>query len=192
MKERSTLASKELSALLERIREGDISAEDTLLEYIQAFERVDVILKQRLRAPFEDQQDLANEIIAAFIIYLRRGMYRANKGTITSYLWGISRNKIRDYLRHKQRFEKEVFFENNFEDSSEKEQEFSELRDRFRRGITELDSKYQQVIIMRYYENLSPGEISSELNINRNQVYNRLHYALRLLGDIYSRQAIAI
>ena len=192
MKKRDTLPDRDVAVLLERIKAGDIAAEEELLTSIQAFERVDAILQQRLRAPFEDRQDLANEIVAAFIIYLRRGMYHGSKGSITSYLWGISRNKIRDYLRQKKRFEKEVFFENNFETSFETDRQFSELRDRFRRGITELDAKYQEVIIMRYYLDLSPGEISSELNLNRNQVYNRLHYALRLLGDIYSRQAIAI
>lgn len=181
---------EDLSLLLNRISRGDAAAEEDLLNRLQAVERVRIIIRQRLRAPIEDQKDLANEILAAFIVYLRRGMYDVNKGSITSYLWGISRNKIRDYLRNKSRFEKEVFFENNFESLTESDREFSELRDRFRRGITELDRKYQEIIIMRYYENLSTREISSQLNINRNQVYNRLHYALRLLGDIYNSQAV--
>lgn len=54
-----------------------------------------------------------------------------------------------------------------------------------------LDKKYQQVIVMRYIDGFSPGEIADVLNISTNAASVKLNYALKKLRAVINLQHYA-
>ncbi len=182
-----TTMSSDLQSLVQRIREGDTCAERELLDKYYIIDRIRMMISRKLIASDEDKSDLLIEIASAFIISLREGMYDPNRGNLGSYLWGITSNRIGKYLRRKER--RRIMTEMVTEPvatrcSSDTLLERAETQRRLKRLIGRLDSKYQQVILLRYYQELAIPEIAEQLNIGERQVYNRIHYALRLLGNL--------
>ena len=182
-----TTMSSDLKSLIERIRGGDADAERELLDKYYVIDRVRMMISRKLIASDEDKSDLLIEISSAFIISLREGMYDPGRGNLGSYLWGITSNRIGKFLRRKER--RRIMTEMVSEPvsahcNSDVILEKAEQQKRLKRLIGRLDAKYQKVILLRYYEELAIPEIAEQLEIGERQVYNRIHYALRLLGNL--------
>lgn len=177
----------QLTELLSRIQSGDPIAERQLLHDYSILEKVRMIVARKVFNGQEDRHDLTMEIVSAFILALRNGMFCPERGNIGGYLWGIASNRISKFLRRKERdsiFQplpaEPVVHECHTEEKIRRE----EMRARFRKAIAKLDRRYQEVIILRYYEGASIRDISDQLQISERKVYNRIHYALRLLATL--------
>src|SRR5690606_28793357 len=58
-----------------------------------------------------------------------------------------------------------------------------EIRDRFRKALSELSSEHRAVIILREIEGLSYAEISDVVGCSKGTVMSRLHHARRRLQE---------
>lgn len=173
--------------LIRRIKSGDRAAEQELFANYQVFERVELMIRTRVRAPYEDQNDLINEVILSILTNLRRGMFNPEKGVLGSYLWGIARNKIRDYFKPDVLRGKALTIENDLFDCRETALERREKSRILLSILKGLENKYQEIILLRYYEDLSIEDISEQLSIKPTQVYNRIHYALSLIRNEWQK-----
>ena len=63
------------------------------------------------------------------------------------------------------------------------QEEDDELKERFATLTRQLEPKHRLLIVARYYHGLSVAEIAEQMQIDTKQVYNRLHYALRLMKE---------
>ena len=162
------------SDLLYRIKSGDHSAERELFKRYSVMERIENMVHARVQAPLSDRRDLIGDILFSILISLRKGYFDPQRGEIGSYIWGIARNKIRDYMKPgyaRQTFTiiEEILLDE--EDNSFLE----ERRDHLKAALSRLDQKYREVIFMRYYEEMSINEMARKLRLEPPQVYNRIH-----------------
>ena len=67
----------------------------------------------------------------------------------------------------------------NIEDTNGTTDDYSELS--FNETIEKLDIKYKEILILRFFENMTLQEISGVLNINENTIKTRLYRALKIL-----------
>ncbi|MGH1363879.1 MAG: RNA polymerase sigma factor [Calditrichia bacterium] len=172
--------------LISRIQSGDMRAEDELFEAFQVVERVQMMINTRIHATVEDKNDLIGEVLQALLIGLRNGRFQPNRGPFGSYLWGISRNKIRDYLRRRKNRQFSTILEEPIGKMKTDANLFQVEQDNtIQRKINRLEDKYRQVILMKYFEELPVKEIAVRLNLIPKQVYNRLNYSIKLLRNAY-------
>lgn len=170
------------SALLKRIASGDSEAEQLLFEHFKLYDKIRMMVRHRIQAEPDAEADLISDIIASLLINLRKGMFDPEKGSLGNYAFGIARNRIRNYLRPTEVIKRQTSEIDEthqiYEDLSLENSETAEV---LSRSIKNLAIKYQQVLMLRYYENYSIPEIADQLGLSATQVYSRIHYALELL-----------
>ena len=173
---------------VERIKSGDCTAENELLEAFQG--RIQLVLGRKVYA-VEDRQDLFSEIQWAIVDKLRQGKFVSEKGTLAGYIYGITINKINDYLRKKNQ-KKNMPLE-RIQEMSAKDSRFSaletkELEKIMSRAIKTLDKKYKKVLYLKYFEELPVRAIAERLDIEPKVVSARLNYAYKLLDKYYHKK----
>lgn len=119
---------------------------------------------------FHEAEDIVSESV---VKALKSVNSLKNPSYIKSWFYRIIANTSIDFLRQKKRYE---YCENNdfsFEDDHGNISFFS--------IIEHLDIKYREIIILRFFENMTIKEISQTLKINENTVKTRLYKALDIL-----------
>lgn len=176
----------------QRIANGDRQAENELFQRYD--EQIRFMVKTRLRwwISSADLDDLIGEVRAAALLSLRKGGYNPGKGSsLGAYLAGIVARVVAQYFR-KQR--KSQAAESDLQAMEPPnpgtvldDMVTTERDQRIRRCLSRLDLKYREVLLLRFYENLSIEDIATKLNLERRRVSERIHYALRKLADEYKR-----
>jgi len=134
----------------------------------------------------EIADDIAQEAFIRAYFGLPGFKHKAKFGT---WLYRITINLIRDYMRKKERMPKlsiEEIKENPFNHQDEvikreEEKTQAERRAFVRRFIRTLPEKYQIILTLRDIHELSYGEIVKILKISPGTVDSRLHRARRML-----------
>ncbi|MDF2700204.1 MAG: polymerase subunit sigma [Haloplasmataceae bacterium] len=137
--------------------------------------------------------DLTQEVFIRVIKKISH--YKPKHGSFKSWLYKVAHNytinyfNTRDYKNHKNYIELAEQITTNINlDLTVIKQEDTKL---INNAIYNLDSKYKDIIIMRYFQDLSINEIASILEINDNTVKTRLRRGLDKLkeclegGDLY-------
>jgi len=179
--------------LLQRLQAGDRAAETELFQVYGP----QIVHKVRYTSGItrEDSQDLISEIQMTVLISLREGKFDTNKGiSLGSYIYGITRNKIRDYFKMQKK--EEVFIAadplpesaTSIEEAFELEQH--EIRQMVRNLLSQLKLKYKEVLYLRYFEELSVIQISERIHLPPRRVSERLNYAIKLLQKKCSQEKI--
>lgn len=139
----------------------------------------------------EDHEDLAADSIAAAFKNIKEGKFDSQKATLETYVFRIAFNKIADFIEHEKKHnpinqdpEKapEPYFTED--DPLEKEEERAHLRT----VLKQLPTKYQEVLYLKYYEELPVREISDVIGLPPRRVSERIHYALKLLVKRYKNE----
>ena len=134
----------------------------------------------------EAADDLAQEIFLKAYLALPRFHGKSEFGT---WLYRISMNHIKDYLRKKSRA-KEVSLEDVAEVSAsnreqteraEQEQETEARRTLVQRFVQGLPEKYRVIVTLRDIQGLAYEQISQTLKLSPGTVDSRLHRARRML-----------
>jgi len=168
--------------LVKRIEQRDPLAERELLSLFGS--RIARKVMYAIGTRNDDWKDVVNDIILAILENLRNGKFDMQRGTpLGSYIYGITNNKIHDYykLRKKQMQYQALDQSADFGVAEEFEVERRELQAFMKKMLKELKHKYQQVLYLRYYEELSIAEISERIDLPPRRVSERLNYAIKLL-----------
>jgi len=175
-----------IAQLIEKIANGDKDAESLLFE--QFDEKIELIVRARLNhnvSP-DDVKDIAADIKAALLEALRNGKFDPSKNCkLSTYIAGITQKQIALYFRKAKRnreFPQDDAHENVDDMPLTLDVLISvEEQKQLRKKLARLNSKYRQVLLLRYYEGKSIDEICNILVLEKKQVIDRLHYSLKKL-----------
>jgi RNA polymerase sigma-70 factor, ECF subfamily len=114
--------------------------------------------------------------------YSKRSGYRARRGSMEAWLFGIARNAALDELRRRKR---RASLESDPEDISapslDDHAELALRREAVRAAMTTLDAKERDLIALKFSGGLSNAEIARVLRLSETNAGTRLHRALTKL-----------
>ena len=133
----------------------------------------------------------ANEVVQeTFLSALRALPSYQEKKTFKSWLYTIAVNHSRSHLRKRKVIERlrstlTAIFRVDIEkqDSPEEAVIQNEKEAAIWRSLNKLDDRHRIVVILRYFQELSIGEISEILSIREGTIHSRLHTARAILRD---------
>jgi RNA polymerase sigma-70 factor (ECF subfamily) len=173
-------------SLTDKIVLGDTESENRLFLHFK--ERIEFLVRARMRnkVSAEDQQDIISEAKQAILLSLRKGGFDPSKGKpLEAYIAGIVSNIVAMYFRNlsKEKPTADIDSYHSIEspDNPLKEILNSEKKEKLRRALSKLDNKYQEVLLLRVYDELSIEEIANKIGIEKRRVSERINYALKLI-----------
>lgn len=126
-----------------------------------------------------DAQDITQEVFYRFINNYDR--YQEN-GKVKAYLYTIARNLCINFQKHKSKYSaSEMHDELQTPDTVNQ----SIMKIDLDRIICKLPEKQQEIILLRYGQELSVEEIAKILHTNRFAVYYQIKLALQKLRQFY-------
>lgn len=176
---------------------GDNGAFDALLQRYQSrvYNYIYQLVKDRQLA-----EDIFQETFVKAITNIRQGRY-AETGKFSAWINRIARNLAIDYFRQ-EKVEAQVSADDeNFDVLNRKElaegtiedlMVDSQIRTDIRRLISCLPKAQRQVLVMRYYKNLSFKEIAEQTGVSINTALGRMRYAILNIRRIAQENAIAL
>jgi RNA polymerase sigma-70 factor (ECF subfamily) len=154
--------TQESLALVVRIREGDLAAED---EFVRLFsKRVSLMLLARTRNP-EAASELTQEVLLAVLQALRGGRVKEPE-KLSAFVYGTARNLVNNHFRARgQQLRAESLSSNLPIAPATDDGEHSERINLVHRAMERLNSTDRRILQMTLVEGLKPGEIASQLNL---------------------------
>lgn len=138
----------------------------------------------------EVTEDLFQDTFTKVIVTIKSGHY-TESGRFVGFLFRIARNLIIDYYRQQQcaqtimqsdvdydLFSRREMMGEDLGLSCEDEMSYRQILGDVRRMIKFLPENQQEIIIMRYYKNMSFKEIADSLGIGINTALGRVRYAI--------------
>lgn len=166
--------------LIKKAIKGDTSAFGSLYDAYQAKIYRFVLIKVSHR---EEAEDITHQVFLSAWQNIKS--YKSLGHPFSSWLYQIARNKVIDYYRTtKQMIDleeaDETFFSSTQEDLNMAVDLSLELED-VMAAIRELKQVYQDVIIMRFVEDLSPREVAAALGKTEGAIKLIQHRAMKEL-----------
>jgi RNA polymerase sigma-70 factor (ECF subfamily) len=116
--------------------------------------------------------------------YRKRRTYRASRGSMDAWLFGIARNAALDELRkRKRRAVLEADPEDTGSVSPEDQAELALRREAVRAALGSLDGQERDLIALKFAGGLSNGEIARVLRMSESNVGTRLHRTITKLRE---------
>ncbi|HET7698351.1 MAG TPA: sigma-70 family RNA polymerase sigma factor [Vicinamibacterales bacterium] len=170
------LAPEEQRALVERIRAGDVSAEETLVRIFR--DRVAFFAIARTRDP-EAARDLTQDVMLAVVRALRSGQLR-DADRLGGFVHGTARNLINGYLRDRSRLKEDpIDAALSVTGTSEAADNDRERATLVRRALGALSSIDRKILWLTLVEGLKPGEIAARLGLTSEAVRTRKSRAVK-------------
>lgn len=178
-----TLAQLTDDKLVQSYANGNHEAFDTLLQRHQG-RLLSYITQQCNNAQLAE--DIFQETFVKAIITIKNGNYTEN-GKFANWLFRIARNLVIDHFRRENSESTVSTDDENFDilnrkelggDTIEDELVDLQIRDDIRRLVKALPFSQRQVLVMRYYRNLSFKEIAEKTGVSINTALGRMRYAI--------------
>jgi len=124
-------------------------------------------------------QEEAEELTQEILLQAMKNVSTINDiNKFEAWLWGVANNTLKSFRRDRGRI-REMYSSENLEKIDEHmydEYEFEQddVYNTLRKNITQLSACYRDIIVMRYYDNLTSVEIAERLNIPEGTVRYRL------------------
>lgn len=169
-----------LSSLVRRAKKGDKEALGKIYDRFvnRVYRFVLLRVKNRLEA-----EDLTETIFIKVLKHLDN--YKKQKGLpFAAWLFRISRNTVIDYYRQKDRRSHQsldAIVEPSVPDKALSNLGKKERRQTVQQAIRKLPHKYQEVIILRFIEEMSYKEISKIVNKSDGAIRVMVHRAIKQL-----------
>jgi RNA polymerase sigma-70 factor (ECF subfamily) len=116
--------------------------------------------------------------------YRKRLTYRASRGSMDAWVFGIARNAALDELRKRKR---QAVLEGEPEDTEgvlpEDEADLALRREAVRAALASLDGRERDLIALKFAGGLSNGEIARVLRMSESNVGTRLHRTITKLRE---------
>lgn len=175
--------------LAAKIAEGDRQAESELFYRYDSQIKYMAQIRLRTNVPSHDLEDIIAEIRQAVLVSLRKGGYDPEQGkTLGAYIAGIAYKVVCQYFRKQ---EKEQAVQLGLPEglpqnspSSLDDMITGERSRKLRRILGRLHPKYEEVLVLRFYEQLGIAEIAAHLNMDPRRVSERLNYAIKKLTEL--------
>ncbi len=169
--------------LVARFRAGDTAAFDQLVEAHQ--QRI-THLVYRLLGTRDEVQDMVQDVFLCVLENLSR--FRG-ESKLSTWLTTIAVNRCRSHHRRRLLRPRNLWRAVQTL-AAPREQtppaEAAEIRGELRRAVRRLPPKYREPIVLRYFEEMSAGEIGQVLGISTNNVEVRLTRARHKLRETLS------
>jgi len=109
-----------------------------------------------------------------------------NGGTFQAYLFRIARNLIIDLSRKKREFSLAEYVEIETEENHEEQIDKQDQIDKVKRALAKLEEIDRQIIILRYFEDMSHFEVARIIGIKEGALRVRTIRLLKKMKDIIS------
>ena len=176
---------------------GNNEAFDALLQRHQS--RVYNYIYQMVRER-DSAEDIFQGTFVKAITTIRQGRYTEN-GKFAAWINRIARNLVIDSFRQEKVEASVSSDDENFDILNRKELSDDtiedlmidrQIRDDLRKLIRHLPKSQRQVLVMRYYRNLSFKEIAEATGVSINTALGRMRYAILNIRRIANENAIAL
>lgn len=183
--------------LVDSYASGNNEAFDALLQRHQS--RVYNYIYQMVREK-NLAEDIFQETFVKAITTIRQGRYTEN-GKFSAWISRIARNLVIDFFRQEKTESAVSSDDENFdvlnrkelsEDTIEDVMIDSQIKADIRKLIRHLPKSQRQVLVMRYYRNLSFKEIAEATGVSINTALGRMRYAILNMRRIANENAIAL
>ena len=178
--ENAQLERDEDHVLVARFQEGDATAFDDI---IAAYQERMLRLAYRLLGWSADAEDVVQEVFISVLEHL--GGFRG-EARLSTWLTALTVNKCRSHRRRqllRLRGLARLASRIRIVAEPRRSDESSETADQVRWAVQRLSAKCREVVVLRYFEELSVREISEILHIPVNTVDARLSRARRKLEE---------
>jgi RNA polymerase sigma-70 factor (ECF subfamily) len=127
-------------------------------------------------------QDLTNETFIKILDYLKQGKEIED---FQSFIYKVARNLIYDHYRKEDEVPIDEFIKENIKDEKDL---IKEIEDKFtleeiEKALLSLPSRYKEVIILRFIEDLAFKEIANILSLKEEHVRVLAHRGLKMLKE---------
>jgi RNA polymerase sigma-70 factor (ECF subfamily) len=180
-------------SIIDKIVSGDADAENRL--FIHFKDRIEFLVRTKLRnrVSSDDQKDILSEARQAILLSIRKGGFDHSKGKpLEAYIAGIVSNVVAMHFRSlkKNNPAEDIDKHHSLKDSNNPLDNLlnAERKEKIKKALGKLDTKYREVILMRVYDEQSIEEISNHLGIEKRRVSERINYAFKLLLKELKRQ----
>lgn len=184
-------------ALLDSYMQGNRSAISTLIEKYN--QRVRDYIRMMVKDA-ELADDLLQEVLIKAVRVIDEGRYTDN-GKFLSWLMRIAHNQVIDHFRAKSNVQHVsesssgynilgtmAYSSGNIEDEMVVEQTHAQLR----KLVELLPDEQREVVMLRYYSELSFKEIAEQTGVSINTALGRMRYALLNLRKMMAEKNIAL
>lgn len=172
---RALLTPQQQSSLAERIRSGELSAEEELVRLFR--DRILLLVLARTRDA-EAAQDVTQDVMLAAVRALRGGHLRDTE-RLAAFVYGTARNLINNSLRSRSRLREDPIDPALHLAITPDRVENSERVALVRRALGALDSIDRKILLLTLLDGLKPGEIAVRLGLTSEVVRARKSRALK-------------
>lgn len=166
--------------LVDRIRSGDGTAEEELVQFVSP--RVFAMLIARTRDR-EVARDLLQDVLIAVLRSVRDGALRDSE-RLVPFVHGTARNLVNNYFRDKVREPKTEELSGDYagivnQDALEAEQREGMVR----QALALVDETDRQIVLMTMVEGRKPGDIAMKLGLSSEVVRQRKSRAIKKISE---------
>ena len=143
----------------------------------------------RSALPHQERMDCMNDTF--FAIWQNAGRYDEAKASFTTWVAGVTRYCILNYLKKLKRIEylslDQIWETSNWEAGQLPVYELEE-KEQFQHLLRYLPPEDQQIFLKLFWEDKSYEEVSDEMKIGRSVLYNRVSRGKRRLRNLLKRR----
>lgn len=195
MKELKRLTDEEL---VQSFQDGNDVAFDVLLQRYESkvYSYIYYALKNE-----EEAQDLFQEVFMRIVSTIKSGRYN-NMNKFASWLMRITHNQVIDYHRQNKsdkllsndESEYDLFNDASMavDENCEREMIDAQTLNEVKQLIAMLPESQREVVLLRFYEDLSFKEIAAKTNVSINTALGRMRYALINMRRLARRNNISL
>jgi len=171
-------------AIVKRLLERD---EDALREVMSMFGGLVFAMAKRVVADPTMAEEVAQDAFLA--LWRRPGSYNSDRGSLQSFLLGVTRNKAIDLVRHEESLKKTkdalvTEAEAASEGRSSNEQVVGmEERDELRAALSSISKVQREAVVLAYFGGRTYREVAAELGIPEGTAKTRLRDGLAKLRE---------
>src|SRR3989344_3331558 len=109
--------------------------------------------------------------------------YSSKRGSFQAFLFAIARNLVIDWSRKRKELSLEVIEEPAIADNSEEAVFRNEKKQMVYRALANLDNQEKEIVILRYFEELTFSEIANVLGKREGAIRVRVNRALKKMKE---------
>jgi RNA polymerase sigma factor (sigma-70 family) len=126
-----------------------------------------------------DWEDVVNEVLTQAITKIRNGEFRGESSPGT-FIYIIASRRIIDYIRQKTRVLRHVPEPEPYPDPHATIEK-REREEAIARAIRSLKPKFQKILYLYYYKDLTREEVARSMGLSPRRVSERVNYAIQLV-----------